>query len=566
MSENNVQKPEGGFNDDQWFVHDDQAREYVGNAIASLGTLMRTTLGPEGREKLILTESPEGQFETVLTSDAGVAIDAIQRGDGFNHPVTALFVDAMDSMSRRLGDGTSTAIVLGSHLFTQGLDLIERGLHPTNVILGYSMAATRAGRFLDSYGRQVAVDDQNVLRDVAATSITANVSEPSRRSYARMVARAIQVLSQRKSDRGLNTDDIKIIVTTGNVKTRVHTGLIVRRWPKGEEEIDIGDTEFDWSIQTKPIRNAGLAIMDRDVNFERTKTSFGDGEDAGVLLQSKRGLGRYRSELDKRHREAASDIQQMGVDVFVNQERLNDDVRRAFEKEDILVVDKVDTPLSDVYRLARSANANVVSRLQDITPERLGHVGRVHERRVGSEKWTIFDDASNDVLTIVANVPVESRIEQHRRILENAVSVTRVCALDKQVVPGAGASMMAIAADLKQYARRISEKEQLAIMGFVRAFENFVADLAQNRGHDPAISLTVLRSKHAESDGPASFGIGPTQDEPIDAWEEGIIEPRRIVSQATETALSATRKLLTVDAVVYPGVDLGNYSPQAEHD
>jgi chaperonin GroEL (HSP60 family) len=71
--------------------------------------------------------------------------------------------------------------------------------------------------------------------------------------------------------------------------------------------------------------------------------------------------------------------------------------------------------------------------------------------------------------------------------------------------------------------------------------------------------VTTLRAAHAATDGPAALGVGTATTEPIDAWEAGVVEPRRVFSQAVETARSTAERLLTVDAVLHPGVDLSEF-------
>jgi hypothetical protein len=92
-------------------MRDERARRYVVEATKGVASLVRSTLGPRGMEKLIQTIDPHDEPELVLTADGGEILAAIKRGEGFNHPVAALFVDCVDSMQRGLDDGTTTAMV-----------------------------------------------------------------------------------------------------------------------------------------------------------------------------------------------------------------------------------------------------------------------------------------------------------------------------------------------------------------------------------------------------------------------------------------------------------------------
>jgi chaperonin GroEL (HSP60 family) len=118
---------------------------------------------------------------------------------------------------------------------------------------------------------------------------------------------------------------------------------------------------------------------------------------------------------------------------------------------------------------------------------------------------------------------------------------------------------MAVATDLRSYAESVEGREGLAVEAFGDALVDLVRVLAANSGADPLEAVTTLRAAHAATDGPAALGIGPDADEPIDAWEAGVVEPRRVFSQAIETARATTEQLITIDAVLHPGVDLERF-------
>ncbi len=119
-----------GVDRSEWSLQDEEAREYVRRTTEQVASLVRSTIGPYGLEKLVETHDLQGEREAVLTGNAEEILAAVERGDGFNDPVAALFVDCVDSMQRSVGDGTGTAVLLANELIRGGLDLIEQGLHP----------------------------------------------------------------------------------------------------------------------------------------------------------------------------------------------------------------------------------------------------------------------------------------------------------------------------------------------------------------------------------------------------------------------------------------------------
>jgi chaperonin GroEL (HSP60 family) len=557
----------------EWSIVDADARQYVRSATREVASLVRTTYGPLGMEKQLRTMDRKNNPETVHTSDAGEILDGIQRAQGFTHPAAALFVDAVESMQRGLRDGASTAILLTDALVEHGLDLVEEGVHPGTVVVGYAIAAGRAGEVLDELARPVQPDDAALLRDVAATAMAGELDEPTRDRYADLVVEAVGGLATVSED-WIDTDDVKLLAGPGE-PGGLTRGLIVRRY---QEELGAGEEaereqnwsirdkvewEFDWSLM-EPREDATIALLDREIDFERSATSFGgDGAEenrkSGVDLRSLEDLEAYRAGRDDRIGATADRLADLGVDVLVSQPEVDGEIVFALEERDIVVVDEVEYPLSDVYRLARASGGEVVANVDELTADHLGTVGRVSERRVGDEKWTEFDDCPGGVFTLVVDSETATERERRERIVEDAVAVTGTAAVDRQVLPGAGAAAMAVATDLRSYAESVEGRERLAVEAFADALSDLVRVLAENAGADPLDAVATLRAAHAAVDGPAALGIVPDAGEPVDAWEAGVVEPRRVFSQAVETARATTERLITIDAVLHPDVDLERF-------
>lgn len=549
----------------EWAMRGDEARSYVLNAVEAVSDLVRATLGPRGLEKLIETQNPQGERELVLTNDSEEIIAAIERGEGFNHPVAALLIDSVDSVQRSLGDGGTTALLLTERLLGRGFDLVDQGIHPGTVVVGYAMAANRAGRVLDDLAREVDPDDGATLAAVASTSMPPDIEVDERERYAELIAAGVQGLVAASGAGRLNTDDLRVESYVG-VTPELYEGVIVRRWPRGIEADEESAKYFDWQPAVPdPIEDATVALLDDEIDFEETAADLGTRNDERVTIGAEK-LQAYQAGLEERTRAAAERLADMGVDVLVVQPKLDDDEIAPFENASVSVIAGAETPESDIYRLARASSGNVVSHLDDLTDEDLGTVGRVVEYRLDDEKWAFFDRCGGGIYSLVVDAPTETEAERRERIVDDAIEVAAQAATDRQVLPGAGAPGMAVAADLADFAPTVSGKEQLAIETFGDALVDVVGVLAANAGLDRTDAVTALRSAHANADAPpAPIGIDVDAGEPIDAWAAGIVEPRRVFSQAIETARMAAENLLTVDDVLYPNVDFSSYTPETEH-
>ncbi len=101
---------------------------------------------------------------------------------------------------------------------------------------------------------------------------------------------------------------------------------------------------------------------------------------------------------------------------------------------------------------------------------------------------------------------------------------------------------------LKEYARTIGGKEQLAVDAFADSLETIPHTLAENAGLDSTDMLTLLKAKHIA--GGTTSGIDVYNGEVIDMYENGVIEPLQVKTQSLKSATDATVMILRVDDVL----------------
>jgi chaperonin GroEL (HSP60 family) len=554
-------------------IRDEEARTYVSGAADAIASLVRSTFGPRSLDTLIATVDPQGEPEVVLSNDGATILDAIERGEGFGHPVAALLIDSVDSMQRGIDDGTTTALLLTAYLLENAVDLIDDGVHPGTVALGYGVASGRAGRVFEDLSRPVRAGSGD-LEAVARTSMTVDLPSTTLSRYSCLVADAVGRLAENSEGEWLDADDVKVVASTAAARDENHRGVVVRQWPRGLEAVEQeygGIEEFDRElVLPDPVKDVRVALIDRDVDFEETATPLGEstyGGAAGVAVGSVGELDAYRSGLSHAIAEECDRLRALGVDLLVSQPGLDDDVRNAVRRAGIDVVDDVQTPLTDVHRIARLTDATVVSRLEALSEAHLGRVDRVQQRRVGEETWTTFERRSGPGSTLVLAAEFETDARLRERAVADAVNVATVATMDDQLLPGAGAAALAAERHLRQFATTLGGKHQLAVEAFADALERVVSDLARNAGLDPVAVVPTLRAAHAGADAPpAPVGIDVSTGDPVNAWEADVVEPRRVLSQAVETAQATAEQLLTTDAVHLAAAETDSHTPQTEHD
>ena len=88
-------------------------------AAKSVASTLRTSLGPKGLDKLMV--SPDG--DVTITNDGATILDKMD----VNHQVARLLVELSKSQDDEIGDGTTGVVVLAGALLEQAEHLIDKG-------------------------------------------------------------------------------------------------------------------------------------------------------------------------------------------------------------------------------------------------------------------------------------------------------------------------------------------------------------------------------------------------------------------------------------------------------
>jgi chaperonin GroEL (HSP60 family) len=84
---------------------------------------------------ILFNFSPDG--DVCVTNDGATIVDQMN----IEHPVAKLMVDLSKSQDNESGDGTTGVVVLAGAILEQASLLLEKGLHPLNIIEGFDKAS-----------------------------------------------------------------------------------------------------------------------------------------------------------------------------------------------------------------------------------------------------------------------------------------------------------------------------------------------------------------------------------------------------------------------------------------
>lgn len=484
---------------------------------------VKTTLGPRGMDKMLV----DSIGDVVVTND-GVTI--LKEMD-IEHPAAKMIVEVAKTQEDEVGDGTTTAVVIAGELLKRAEDLLDQEVHPTVVASGYRLAATKAIEILNSIAIDVSVDDEETLKKVAMTAMTGKGAEKAKEYLAELIVKAVKAVAEEEDGKiTIDADHIKIEKKEGAAieDTELIQGVII-------------DKERVHSSMPKLVKGAKIALLDSAMEVKETEI------DAEIRITDPNQLKAFIDEEEKMLKDMVKRIQEAGGKVIFCQKGIDDLAQHYLAKAGIMAVRRVKK--SDMEKLARATGASVVTNLDDLSSKDLGFAGIVEEVKIGDDDMIYVRECKDPKsVSILIRGGTEHIVDEVERAIQDCLGVVPAAIKDKKIVAGGGAPEIEVSKQLRNYAKSVGGREQLAIEAFANALEVIPRALAENAGLDPIDILVELRSKHEKKG--ATMGLDVYEGKVKDMYKEGVIEPLRVKTQAVDSASEVAVMILRIDDVI----------------
>jgi len=493
-------------------------------AAKAVAEAVRTTLGPKGMDKMLV----DSLGDVTITNDGATILDTID----IEHPAAKMIVEVAKTQDDKVGDGTTTSVIIAGELLNLAEELIEQSVHPSIIFRGYRKALVKSKQILQDLAIKIENNDTQTLLKVAETSMNSKVIAGVKNHFAEIAVRAV---SQIKEERGgktvIDLDQIQIIKKAGKslIDTNIIDGIIV-------------DKEIVHPMMPKSIRNAKIALISSSLEVE--KTEF----DAEIRIQTPDQINKFLEEESKMLKSRVNKLKDVGVNVVFCQKGIDDKAQNFLAQENIITIRRVKR--SDMEKLARATHAKIINNIFEVTSDDLGKAGKVEEKKIGDDNMIFVSECDDPkAVSILIRAGIEHLVDEAERMLHDALSVVRAAIENPYILPGGGASEIELAKRLRAYAQSIGGREQLAIEVYANALEIIPKTLVENAGYNPVDLIVELRSKH-ESESGNSYGINISLGKPDNMENLGIIEPLMILTQALQSATEVASMILKIDDVI----------------
>ena len=493
-------------------------------AARTIAEVVKSTLGPRGMDKMLV----DSLGDVTVTNDGATILDEID----VQNPSAKMMVEVAKTQDDEVGDGTTTAVIIAGELLKKAEELIDENIHPTTIVGGFKKAAEKAMEVLNEIAVPVDLEDKATLKKVAVTAIRSKGVGISRDLFAEISIDAVMQVAEKRGETIVaDIDNIQLTKKEGKslMDTQLVRGIIV-------------DKEVVHPGMPKSIKNPKIALLDCALEIEKTEFS------AEIRINDPTQMKAFLDEETRMMKAMADKIKASGANVVMCQKGIDDTAQHFLAKEGIMAVRRIKK--SDVEKLARATGGKVVTNLDDLKSEDLGHAGLAEERRIGEDKMVFVEGCKDPKsVAILIRAGLERLIDEAERALNDSLSVIADVVNKNKVVAGGGAIEAELAKRLRDYAAKVGGREQLAIEAFAHALETIPRTLAENAGLDPIDIMVALRSAHERKDG-LWIGVDVFTGETKDMMKQGVIEPLRVKEQAVKSAVEAASMILRIDDVI----------------
>jgi len=513
-------------------IFDEVARRSLKRGVDKLADAVKVTLGPKGRNVVL-----DKKFGSPTITNDGVTIAReIELEDPFENMGAQLLKEVATKTDDVAGDGTTTAVVLGQALVTEGLKNVTAGANPMIVKRGMDKAVETIVEALKANARPV--DNREQISAVAAISaadpevgeIIAEVMDKVGKDGVITVEEG-QSLGLEKEytegmqfDRGYisayfvtNPDRMEAVLENPAILiTDKKISSIQELLPALEKAVQLGKPLF---LVAEDIDGEALATL--VVNKLRGTVS--------VLAVKAPGFGDRRKEMLR-------DMAILSGANVISEElgrKLDSVTAEDFGSARRVVSTKDDTTLVDG---AGSADA-IKARMTQIKAQ-------IEETTSDYDKEKLQErlaKLSGGVAVIKVGAATEVELKEKKHRIEDALSTTRA-AVEEGIVAGGGTALLQAIPALDEL--RLEGDEMIGVNILRRALEAPVRQIAENAGQEGSVIVAAVKQQGIGS------GFDALKGEYVDMFDKGIVDAAKVTRSALQHAASIAGMVLTTETMV----------------
>ncbi|GAM27435.1 hypothetical protein SAMD00019534_106110, partial [Acytostelium subglobosum LB1] len=536
-------------------------------SIYALERILSTSLGPKGLDKVIIDAQLR---ETTITNDGATILSCLP----LEHPLAIILKQLAQAIDTKIGDGTTSAVLLACRLIASAdrLILVSK-LHPNTIITGYQLALDHCNIWLERASQSIATSTTTSttttawLSQIASTSMSSKILANYSSQFSALCVRATHIIGHDHLVHD-NLAAVKYLkIQAGSIADSylVHGTVISGRFASPKMK--------------KLVTGANLVLLDFELGYISNDLS-GANIDVSLSLQLRESIENEQREIETRQAQQIIDnlmrlkaigdnsIINLNGYIVVSTKRVSSGCLALLMKHGINVLTSISS--QDMDNVVKVSNGFLLRTPALETKDRYSVV--VSQCREFVEKdgrvyiELINDTPANHLCTLVLRGPNMYTIDEVQRSLNDSLSVMALAMESPVIVAGGGATEVGLWCHLQTMATQQPDiKLAKTISMFAESLLSIPLHLFRNAGFDSLQLLAQVKALHQTqvSSNPYPYRnhcINLSNGQVADMVELGVIESLRSKKQLMAMVINTVSMLIRVDQCLIDSRAQDNHS------
>ncbi|ASY66614.1 Heat shock protein 60 family chaperone GroEL (plasmid) [Sinorhizobium sojae CCBAU 05684] len=512
-----------------------EAREKMLRGVDILANAVKVTLGPKGRNVVI----DKSYGAPRITKDGVTVAKEVELEDKFENMGAQMVREVASKTSDIAGDGTTTATVLAQAIVKEGAKAVASGMNPMDLKRGIDKAVDAIVQELKINARRVTKNDE--IAQVGTISANGDTE------IGRFLAEAVEKVG---NEGVITVEEAKTAVTELEVVEGMQfdRGYLSPYFITNQDKMRVELEEPYILIHEKKLSNLQallpvleavvqsgkpLLIIAEDVEGEALATLVVNRLRGGLKVAAVKAPG-----FGDRRKAMLEDIAILTGGSVISEDlgiKLENVTLNMLGRAKKVVVEKENTTIVD----GSGSKTEIQGRVAQIKAQ-IEETTSDYDREKLQERLAKL---AGGVAVIRVGGSTEVEVKERKDRVDDAMHATRA-AVEEGVLPGGGVALLrAVKALESLQTENTDQKHGIEIVR--RALEAPVRQIAENAGAEGSIIVGKLREV-------TDFGYGwnAQTNEFGDLYDQGVIDPVKVVRIALQDAASVAGLLITTEAMV----------------
>lgn len=511
------------------------ARQQLLEGVNKLADAVVITLGPKGKNAMI--EAPYGAPK--VTKDGVTVAKSIEFADKWHNMGAQLVISVAQKTNDVAGDGTTTATLLTRELYRECLKALSAGLNPNEIRKGMTIAVDAIISELSKSTKKVTTHDE--IAQVATISANGDTS------IGNLIADAFKAVGKEGVITVQNgkTFENKLDVVEG---MKIERGYLApffmtdTKSMKCEYEnpfILITDIKISTFQQIQPLleavvhQNRPLLIIAEDVDGEALGTLIVNKLRGGLKVVAVKAPG-----FGDNKKATLQDIATVTGGQVISEE-LGLKIE-SVKLNQLGTCSKVTVSKDDCIVMGGSGKKEMIEGRADEIRRHLEITDSKYEKEKLQERLAKL---TGGVAVISVGGASEVEVGETKDLIDDALNATRA-AIEEGIVPGGGVALLNCAQKI-QSLKGANLEQQTGIDIVRQAVLEPAKQIAVNAGKSGDVVINEIISRKD-----ANVGYDARNNEYVDMFKKGIIDPTKVVRLALVNASSVASAMTSAEVMI----------------